>query len=322
MPDRGTPDALLELLDLLDLEGDGQTRTDEDIYVGHTPPQARERVFGGQVLGQSVIAATRTVAGDRPIHSMHGYFLRPGDASKPITFGVERLRDGRSFSARRVHAYQDGTPILSMIASFQDPAEGLEHQAPMPVGMPQPEDLPTTADLLGKIDHPVAREWAFQRPFDIRYIDEPLYFEAPRNAGERKASNAVWMKAYEKLPDDQAIHRAALAFGSDYTLLESVLRRHGLPWITPGISVASLDHAMWWHRPVRADEWLLYVQQSPSASGARGLGQGQFFTRDGVLVATVAQEGMVRVPNDTRSKLVSGAQSRIVRATMRRASKG
>lgn len=313
MPEHEVPESLVRVLAL---EGDGQTRTDEDIFVGHTPAQSRDRVFGGQVLGQSVIAASRTVEGERPIHSMHGYFLRPGDVKVPITFGVERLRDGRSFSARRVHAYQNGKPILSMIASFQEPAEGLEHQVQMPQGIPEPESLPTTAEVIGKINHPVAREWAYKRPFDIRYIDKPLYFEAP-TGDARKASNAIWMKSYETLPDDQSLHRAALAFGSDYTLLESVLRRHGLPWITPGMSVASLDHAMWWHRDVLVDDWLLYVQESPSSSGARGLGQGRFFTRDGVLVATVAQEGMVRVPTDTKSKLIGGVQARLMRAAIK-----
>ncbi|PQZ93936.1 acyl-CoA thioesterase II [Arthrobacter sp. MYb227] len=282
------------LLELLSLEGGTEARTDEDIFVGHTPPQARDRVFGGQVLGQSVIAAYRTLEGERPIHSMHGYFLRAGDASLPITFGVQRLRDGRSFSARRVHAYQNGVPILSMIASFQEPSEGVDHQVSMPEGIPDPETLPTTADVIGEIDHPVAQEFAFNRPFDIRYVGEPLYFQPSE---DRRPVNAVWMKTTAPMPDDDALHRAALAYASDYTLLEPILRAHGLTWITRGMSVASLDHAMWWHRPFRVDEWLLYVQESPSASGARGLGTGQIFNRAGQLVASVAQEGMLRIPD-------------------------
>ena len=281
------------LLELLSLKGDAEARTDEDIFLGHTPPQARDRVFGGQVLGQSVMAAYKTIAEDRPIHSMHGYFLRPGDARLPITFGVQRLRDGRSFSARRVHAYQNGVPILSMIASFQDHSEGLDHQDTMPEGIPDPETLPTTADLIGEIDHPVAQEFAFNRPFDIRYVGEPLYFQ---QSTDRRPVNAVWMKTTAPMPDDDALHRAALAYASDYTLLEPILRAHGLTWITRGMSVASLDHAMWWHRPFRVDEWLLYVQESPSASGARGLGTGRIFNRAGALVASVAQEGMLRLP--------------------------
>lgn len=283
------------LLALLSLEGGTEARTDEDIFVGHTPPQARDRVFGGQVLGQSVIAAYRTLEGDRPIHSMHGYFLRAGDASLPITFGVQRLRDGRSFSARRVHAYQNGVPILSMIASFQEHSDGVDHQDSMPEGIPDPESLPTTADVIGKIDHPVAQEFAFNRPFDIRYVGEPLYYQP---SADRRPVNAVWMKTTAPMPDDDALHRAALAYASDYTLLEPILRAHGLTWITRGMSVASLDHAMWWHRPFRVDEWLLYVQESPSASGARGLGTGRIFNRAGQLVASVAQEGMVRLPAD------------------------
>jgi acyl-CoA thioesterase-2 len=282
--------SLLSLLDLSSAEG---AQTDEEIFVGTSAPQPGKRVFGGQVLGQSLVAAIRTVEPTRGVHSMHAYFLRAGDADQPITFGVQRLRDGRSFSARRTHAYQDGVPILSMIASFQEPDEGVTHQDAMPEGIPDPETLPSTADLLGGFDHPVAKAWAFDRPFDVRHIDAPLYIS---NDGVREARNAVWMKTFGPMPDDQGLHRAALAYASDYTLLESILRPHGLSWIHPGMSVASLDHAMWWHRPVRVDDWLLYVQSSPSASGARGLAAGRIYNRAGELVASVAQEGMVRVP--------------------------
>lgn len=281
------------LLTLLDLDNLGGARTDKDVFVGPSERQPRHRVFGGQVLAQSLIAASRTVTDDRPVHSIHAYFLRPGDADKSITFGVERLRDGRSFSARQVHAYQDGNPILSMIASFQVESEGIEHQSTMPQGIPDPESLPSTADLLGSIDHPVAQYWAYDRPFDVRHVDPAIYVSAD---GPQVARNAVWMKTIEPMPDGDTLHRAALAFASDYTVLEPVLRRHGLSWITPGMSVASLDHAMWWHRPVRVDEWLLYVQESPSAQGARALGAGKIFNRNGVHVASVAQEGMIRLP--------------------------
>lgn len=285
--------ATQELLKLLELDDFNGIRTDEDIFVGPVHEQPRSRVFGGQVLAQSLMAAGRTVDPERAVHSMHGYFLRAGDSQEPITFGVQRLRDGRSFSARRVHAYQGGVPILSMIASFQTEDEGVDHFVPMPDGMPDPESLPSTAELLGGIDHPVARYWAYERAFDIRHIDAPLYLGPDPQAGSR---NAVWMKTFDTLPDDPALHRAALAYASDYTLLESILRRHSLAWSNPGMSVASLDHAMWWHRPVRADEWLLYVQDSPSAQNSRGLAQGRIYDRNGVLVASVAQEGMVRVP--------------------------
>jgi len=281
---------LIELLSLADFDG---ARTDEDIFLGPSQKQPRHRVFGGQVLAQSLIAGMRTVDDDRAVHSMHGYFLRPGDANQPITFGVQRLRDGRSFSARRVHAYQNGQPILSMIASFQTEADGVEHQSAMPEGVPDPETLPSTADLLRKYDHPLARHMSFERPFDVRHVDSALYVDAPK---EQVARNAVWMKTLGPMPDDPEFHRAALAYASDYTILEPILRRNGLSWMTPGMSVASLDHAMWWHRPVRVDEWLLYVQESPSAQGARGLSTGKIFSRDGVHVATVAQEGMLRLP--------------------------
>jgi acyl-CoA thioesterase-2 len=282
--------ALLALLDLSSAEG---AQTDEEIFVGSSARQPGRRVFGGQVLAQSLVAAMRTVEPSRDVHSMHAYFLRAGDSDQPITFGVQRLRDGRSFSARRTHAYQNGVPILSMIASFQTPDDGIVHQDTMPDGVPDPESLPTTADLLGTLDHPVARAWAFDRPFDIRHVDAPLYLT---NEGSREPRNAVWMRSLGPLPDDPNLHRAALAYASDYTLLESILRPHGLSWIQPGMSVASLDHAMWWHRPVRVDEWLLYVQTSPSASGARGLATGHIYNRAGDLVASVAQEGMIRIP--------------------------
>lgn len=283
------------LIDLLDVDGDPEARTDEDIFVGHSPKQPNRRVFGGQVLGQSVVAASRTVPEDRAIHSLHGYFLRPGDISKPITFGVQRLRDGRSFSARRVHAYQDGVPILSMIASFEVPAVGIEHQMEFPSNIPDPESLPTASKWLEGIDHPMAKDWRENRPFDFRYVDEPIFFKP---AADPFAGTVVWIKTRDPLPagTPQAVHRAALAYASDYTLLESVMRRHKLVWTTPGMSIASLDHAMWWHRPVAVDEWMLYVQESPSASEARGLGTGRIFSRNGELLATVAQEGMIRIP--------------------------
>ncbi|MFC3299429.1 Acyl-CoA thioesterase 2 [Arthrobacter agilis] len=283
--------ALLALLDLSPAEG---AQTDEEIFVGASARQPGRRVFGGQVLAQSLVAAMRTVEPSRDVHSMHGYFLRAGDAEKPITFGVQRLRDGRSFSARRTHAYQDGVPILSMIASFQEPDDGITHQDTMPADVPEPESLPSTAELLGNLDHPVARAWAFERPFDIRHIDAPLYLS---NEGSTEPRNAVWMRSLGPMPDDPDLHRAALAYASDYTLLESILRPHGLSWTRPGMSVASLDHAMWWHRPVRVDDWLLYVQSSPSASGARGLAAGRIYDRSGHLVASVAQEGMIRIPS-------------------------
>lgn len=285
---------LRELLDVLDLRSRGLDEHGHDVYVGISQPQPHGRVFGGQVLGQTLVAAGRTVPASRPVHSMHGYFLRAGDSSEPISFAVERLRDGRSFSARRVQASQFGKPILSMIASFQDEAAGFDHSDQMP-DVPAPQTLPTTYQRLAGNDHPVARFWAQERPIDLRHVEDPVYLRA---ADKQVAHQAVWMRTVAPLPDDPGLHRAVLGYASDYTLLESVLRRHGTAWATPGLKVASLDHAMWWHRPVRADEWLLYVQSSPSASGARGLCTGRIFSRDGRLVASVAQEGMLRPPRD------------------------
>jgi acyl-CoA thioesterase-2 len=245
------------------------------------------------VLAQSVVAATRTVPGDRPIHSMHGYFLRPGDIALPITFSVDRIHDGRSFTTRRTQAYQEGVPILSMIASFQTEDEGLEHQEPFPDGIPDPESLPTAAETLEGIDHPVAKVWAWGRPFDIRHVEAPIWMNVH---GDPEPHQAVWMKSVGPMPDDPNLHRAALAYLSDFTLLESVLRGHGLPWATPGLKIASLDHAMWWHRFGRVDDWLLYVQESPNAIGGRGLSLGRIYSRDGQLLASVAQEGTIRAP--------------------------
>jgi acyl-CoA thioesterase-2 len=294
-PADGTPtpspdehDALEGLLAVLDLTPADET----DRFVGQSQPQPWGRVFGGQVLAQSLAAAQRTVDEDRPVHSMHGYFLRAGDSNEPITFAVERLRDGRSFSARRVHALQFGRPILSMLASFQAPSTGLEHQLAMP-DVPAPEDLPSIGERYAHLESTAAKYWMRQRPMDLRHVDEPIYL-AP--AADRSTHQAVWMRAVGRLPDDPALHAAVLAYASDYTLLEPILRAHGRGWSERGLKAASLDHAMWWHRPARADEWLLYVQDSPSAQGARGLGIGRIHSRDGTLVASVAQEGMLRVP--------------------------
>ncbi|GAB2672971.1 acyl-CoA thioesterase [Barrientosiimonas humi] len=315
-PDTPLPegDPVADLLDVLDLQEAGQsTITVEsapgednpvdlgsdhvDIFVGRSQPQPHGRVFGGQVLAQCVVAAGRTVeglqdgTGSRHVHSLHGYFLRAGDSMQPIRFAVERMRDGRSFSARRVHALQNGKVIMSMILSFQEAAGGLDHQAAMPAA-PDPERLPTVAQEIGDIDHPVARHWAYRRAVDVRHVENSIYL-AP---GQQAAANQnVWLKVRDQMPDDPLLHAAALAYASDYTLLEAVLRRHRMAWSDPRLRAASLDHAMWFHRPVRVDDWVLYQQESPSASGGRGLGIGKMFASDGTLVATVAQEGMLRV---------------------------
>jgi len=285
-------DPIAGLLAALDLTDTG-ARTSEDIFTGPSQWMPLGRVFGGQVLAQSLVAAMRTIPDDRFVHSMHGYFLRPGDVNLPITFSVDRIHDGRSFSTRRTQAYQEGHPILSMIASFQDEDDGIEHQIDMPEGLAQPEDLPSAAEALGNIDHPVARYWAFERPFDMRHLPSPVFLSVE---GGRVSHQAVWIKAVAPLPDDPNLHRAALAYASDYSILEPIFRRHGLAWATPGLKAASLDHAMWWHRFGRVDEWMLYVQESPNAIGGRGLSLGRIYDRAGRLLASVAQEGMVRVP--------------------------
>ena len=286
-------DPLTELLTTLNLSDASGARTREDIFIGPSQWLQPGRVYGGQVLAQSLVAATRTVDPTRVAHSLHGYFLRAGDITLPITFSADRLRDGRSFSTRRVQAYQNGEPIFSMIASFQDVDPGLEHFESMPIDITPPEQLPTAAELMGDNPHPVAQYWSKARPFDLRHVEKPIYFSVD---GEKVAKQAVWLKALGDLPDDANLHQAALAYLSDYTILESIYRRHGIAWSHPGLKSASLDHAMWFHRPVKVDEWLLYVQNSPSAQGGRGLAMGHIYTREGVLVATVAQEGMVRVP--------------------------
>ena len=265
-----------------------------DTFVAPSIKMPHDRVYGGQVLAQSLIAATATVPSDRPVHSMHGYFLRPGDDTRDIEYQVDRIHDGRSFSTRRTQGLQSGEPIFSMIASFQERTGGLDHSDDMPLDMPDPESLPQPEDLFSRVEHPKAHYWAVERPFDIRYINGPVYTEV---TGPTVAHQAVWMRCLDRLPDNPTVHRAALAWASDYTILEPVYRRHGIPWaIVPGLKTASLDHAMWFHRDGRADEWVLYVQESPSAQGGRGLGLGRMFSRDGTLIATVAQEGMIRLP--------------------------
>jgi acyl-CoA thioesterase II len=283
-------DALEQVLAVLDVQPDGQTRADVFLGTSYRPPWGR--IFGGQVLAQSLMAAARTVDPARPVHSLHAYFLRAGDPDAPISFEVERLRDGRSFSARRTQAIQRGKPILSMISSFQQPVDGLDHQLEMPA-VPGPDELPTLEDLFGHLKIPSLQHLLASRPIDMRHVDGPLYLEP---GPEPVAHQAVWLRAAGAMPDDALLHTALLAYASDYTLLESVVRRHGLSWANAGMKTASLDHAMWFHRWARADEWLLYVQESPSASGARGLGLGRIFTADGMLVASTAQEGMMRLP--------------------------
>lgn len=287
------------VLDILRLERVG------DDFRGHSLPSLSGRVYGGQVLAQSLIAAGATLVDDgdgpRVLHSLHAYFLRAGDLTAPIDFTVERLHDGRSFSSRRVHALQGGRPILSAMASFQEDQPGLEHAEPAPA-VPGPEELPSALELFASIDNPAANFMSDNYAFDIRHVDGHVYVEAPT---ERQARQALWLRLRSPMPagDNPLLHQAMLAYQCDQVILEPVLRRQGLTWVTPGMTIASLDHAMWWHRPARVDEWLLYVQESPSSQGARGLGTAKVFDRSGALVATIAQEGMIRVPQDVAAAL-------------------
>lgn len=280
--------ALTRLLALLDLE-----RAGEDIFTGISPPEPVQRVFGGQVLSQALVAATRTVDSRRLCHSFHAYFLRPGDPKVPIRYEVDRSRDGASFSARRVVALQNGLQIFILAASFQKSEEGFEHQSHMPV-VPQPESLEDDQQVLLRDETltGAARAWvARERPFETRSVlgRGPLGESRPARA----PLDHIWLKTRGAVPDDPVLHRVLLAFVSDMSLLDTSLLPHGKS-IFSAVQVASLDHAMWFHRPFRADEWLLYVQDSPSASGARGFNRGAIYTREGALVASVAQEGLIR----------------------------
>ncbi|WP_422117150.1 acyl-CoA thioesterase [Brachybacterium sp. UNK5269] len=296
-----TAAGLVDLLDLREIETDGDAPAAVAAFEGDSSPQPGGHVFGGQVMGQAVTAVGRTVPPGRRIHSMYSYFLEPGDPAHPIRFQVDALRDGGSFSVRRVLATQPGADgafdrtILAMTASFQAEQEGLAHQERAPQA-PDPEGLPTTADVLAGIDHPVARYWATQRPIDIRHVTDPIYLRPDAVGAE---SQMVWMRTLAPITAQPLTHDAILAFASDYTPFEPILRRQGLSWITPGLRMATINHAIWWHRHVDTNEWLLYVQRSPSASGGRGLTHGQLFDRAGDLVATVTQEGMIRIkPRD------------------------
>ncbi|MFF8704182.1 acyl-CoA thioesterase II [Streptomyces albidoflavus] len=288
-------DALAGLLVLLDLE-----RIEQDIFRGQSRSAVIPRVFGGQVAAQALVAAGRTVPDDRHTHSLHAYFLRPGDPGAPIVYTVDRIRDGRSFTTRRVVAVQHGQPIFHLSASFQTWEEGLDHQEPMPPA-PDPETLATGEAMVPRyaaafIDEGVAdRLLEARAAVDLRYVHEPPY--ATRGT-PREPRSQVWFRTNGKLGDvDPLTHVCLTTYVSDMTLLDSVLLAHGRGgWTTGDITGASLDHAMWFHRPLRADDWLLYDQHSPSASGGRGLGQGRIYTRDGKLAVTVIQEGVMRVP--------------------------
>ena len=283
--------ALDQLLSILDLE-----TLEKNLFRGLSPQVGWQRVFGGQVIGQALVAACRTVEG-RVVHSLHAYFLRAGDPAVPIIYEVDRIRDGGSFSTRRVVAIQHGQAIFSMAASFQKEEAGLEHQMAMP-DVPPPEDLPSEAELkakfIGKLPEPVKAYWEHERPIEIRPVDLSRYFSAEA----RDPNQQVWIKATgdlgSNLGDDLALHQCVLAYASDFTLLDTALIAHGRFVFDPKLMLASLDHAIWFHESVRAADWLRYVQASPRSGGGRAFCRGTLFTRDGRLVASTAQEGLVR----------------------------
>jgi acyl-CoA thioesterase II len=280
-------DSLDRLLDLLDLE-----QIEVNIFRGRSPDETVQRVFGGQVAGQALVAAGRTVPDDRPVHSLHAYFLRPGDPSVPLVYNVDRVRDGRSFTTRRVTAIQHGKPVFAMSASFHHPEPGLEHAMPMPY-VPPPESLRSNTERLEEaIGGPLPPQFR-DSPIDLRSVG-PLSIEAARDPALRTSENLVWLRVAGELPDDPLLHVCLMTYASDITVLDTVLIKHGITWHDGRISGASLDHAMWFHRPFRADQWLLYAQESPIAYGGRGLARGEVYTASGELVVSVVQEGLIR----------------------------
>jgi acyl-CoA thioesterase II len=278
-------DRLLELLDLEQIE--------ENIFRGVSPDERVQRVFGGQVAGQALVAAGRTVPADRPVHSLHAYFIRPGDPTVPLIYTVDRTRDGRSFTTRRVSAIQHGKTIFTLSASFHHPEPGPMHADPMP-DVPPPGEIERTSDRLARFfGGDIPREIG-ENPIELRSVG-PLSIEAERDPSLRTTRNMVWLRVNGELPDDPLLHVCLMTYASDMTLLDPVLLGHGLSWMDGRTRGASLDHAMWFHRPFRADQWLLYAQESPIAYGARGLARGEVFTEAGDLVVSVVQEGLIRV---------------------------
>ena len=279
--------AIEQLLGILDLEP-----LEHNLFRGRSPQVGWQRVFGGQVIGQALVAASRTVE-DRAAHSLHAYFMRPGDPSVPIIYEVDRIRDGKSYATRRVVAIQHGHAIFSMSASYHNNEPGFEHQSEMPQ-VPPPEELPNEGQLAEQFKDQMPKSmrayWEHERPIEIRPVDISRF----RTPKPMTPLQNVWMRATAKLPDDPALHQCTLAYASDLMLLDTALIAHGRVLFDPRLMLASLDHALWFHRPFRTDDWFLYHQDSPFGGGGRGFCRGSIFTRDGVLVASVAQEGVIR----------------------------
>ena len=283
-------DALQNVLEILDLEATGENR-----FIGRSPQVGWQRVFGGQVIGQALVAAQRTVSDGRFVHSLHCYFMRPGNPAIPIDYSVDCIRDGGSFTTRRVVAEQDGKAIFSLSTSFQVDEPGLDHFVPMPPEVPEPESLMGEKELIAtfidQVPENVRRYWGRERPIELRPVSLKHYVSREKLPPRQH----IWVRATGPVPDDRAIQAAFLAYLSDMTLLDTSLFAHGRSIFDPDLQVASLDHAMWFHRPNALDDWLLYAQDSPNASGARGFSRGGLYTRDGLLVASVAQEGLIRL---------------------------
>jgi acyl-CoA thioesterase-2 len=286
-------DPVAELLGILELE-----RLEHNLFRGQSPQTGWQRVFGGQVIAQALVASCRTVEGRLP-HSLHGYFLLPGDPKVPIIYEVDRIRDGRSFTTRRVVAIQHGRAIFSMSSSFHVDEDGFDHAMAMP-DVPSPEALPDDVEVragaIPAMPAPIRAYYETARPIELRLADPSRYV----GAKSPESRFPLWTRATGLLPDDPVLHRAVLAYMSDLTLLDTALMPHGRSLFERGIQAASLDHALWFHRPFRADAWLLFVQDAPSASGARGFSRGSVYDRSGVLVASVAQEGLIRVNAEAR----------------------
>ncbi len=284
--------ALDDLVKLLDLES-----IEVNIFRGRSPDESRQRVFGGQVAGQALVAATRTIdEPDRFVHSLHAYFLRPGDPAIPILYEVDRIRDGKSFATRRVVAIQHGRAIFNLQASFHVHEPGPDHQIEMPDGVPAAESLPDWKTRMAPYKERMGEWYDRPRPIDIRHIDgDPFSRQGQPETGQR-----VWMRADGVLPDDPTLHACIVTYASDMTLLDTTVLPFGLSWESPGMQMASLDHAMWFHRPFRADEWVLYDQTAISSGAGRGLAGGAIFTADGTLAVTVVQEGLARVGSGAR----------------------
>lgn len=282
--------AMQELLAILDLE-----RLEHNLFRGRSPKESWQRVFGGQTIAQALVAAQRTVGADRHVHSLHGYFMRPGDTQLPIVYEVDRIRDGGSFTTRRVIAIQHGEAIFSLEASFQVDEEGLEHQVPMPLDVPPPDSLLSQRELMGKfgeaVPEGIRRYWERERPIEMK----PVMLQHYTSREKLEPRQNIWIRATGPVPADRAIQSAVLAYLSDMTLLDTSTFAHGRAIFDRDIQAASLDHAMWFHRPDALQGWLLYTQDSPSTQGSRGFTRGTLYAEDGTLVASVTQEGLIRL---------------------------